>query len=523
MVMKMRNKEKSVYSVILATYGEFFRNMNSKWLIMVGLSLLPSLISPLKVYLEKFLFDSAEQIYINGSISEDIKWILPSLLCLQIIFICCYAVYRSSINYIGSDLEILLQNNLNAKTARLHMRAFEHQQTYKNIELAASASRELRFMVMMFTSELFVYLVTFVTISGVLTSYHYSLIIMGGLAVIPDICTKVIQANYQYKKMDYMQELTRSKEYFEKILAYSEFQKEVRVYGTSSFFLKKWIDRREKWCQEKRKVISRNLVIRLICEGINCITAFASIFLVIALLLHKAISVGEFASALSAVLLLKTNFMRILSLGLFSFQCGLNGRYYYSVFDYEERTGKEEDISPEGGIELDHVSFAYDDGKKVLEDVCFTIQPGQTIAIVGANGAGKSTFSKMILGLYEPEEGIVWYSGKNVAEYAESFVFRHLSAVFQDYCRYYFTVQENICIGNPENLDMDFMAQLMEKLQIQIRNKTTKKQQLSVKLGVEFGGEELSGGTWQKIAIARGLYKNHKFIPESVKLTVPAH
>ena len=59
---------------------------------------------------------------------------------------------------------------------------------------------------------------------------------------------------------------------------------------------------------------------------------------------------------------------------------------------------------------------------------------------------------------------------------------------------------------------MDFMAQLMEKLQIQIRNKTTKKQQLSVKLGVEFGGEELSGGTWQKIAIARGLYKNHKFI-----------
>ncbi len=511
--MREKGKDRSVLSIILATYSEFFKKITSKSVLMLVLSILPALVSPLKVFLEKYIFDSAEEIYFHKIMPEGIWWLLSGALFLQVVYICSYAAYRCNINYIGSELEILLQNKLNEKTSKLDMAAFEQPQTYKNIELAASTSRDLRFMVMMFTSEIFVYLVTFVSVTGVLMSYHILLVFMGILAVIPDVCTKWIQTQYQYKRMGKLQEYARSKNYFEKILTDTEYQKEIRVYGTNSFFTAKWKKKRDIWCQEKKNVIVKDMASDVVCGAVNCITAIMSIVLVISLLLQKAISVGEFASSLSAVVLLKANIMRILNLGMFSFKCGLKGRYYYNVLDYKGRTGKEGEIYPQEGIELDRVSFSYDRKKQVLKDISIDIKPGQTVALVGANGAGKSTFAKILLGLYLADGGNVLYGGCNIAEYGETAVYRHSSAVFQDYCKYYFSVMENIGISNMEkDLDIDKILHLLEKLQVKIDGKVMTAQQMSMKLGVEFGGTELSGGNWQKLAIARGLYRNHKFI-----------
>jgi len=513
MAMNKGNKQKSVVSVIITTYGEFVRNITSRWLVMFGLSLLPALVSPVKIFLERYIFDSAEEIYLHGAVPGNFKWVLAGVVFLQIVYICSYAVYRSNINYIGSELEILLQNNLNRKTSRLDMLAFEQPGLYKDIELAANVSRDLRFMVMMFTSEIFVYLVTFLSVSGVLASYHCLLVFMGILAVVPDVCTKVIQMNYQYKRMDKLQEYARSKNYFEKVLTFVEYNKEVRSYGTDSFFMDKWNEKREAWRREKKKVMRGDLVSSLICGVINCIAAVLSVILVIYLLLRREINVGEFASSLSAVVLLKANFMRILNLGLFSFKCGLKGRYYYNVLDYKERKGEEGEINPAEGIELDSVSFSYDGNKKVIDNISHSFRPGQTVAIVGANGAGKSTFSKLLLGLYMPESGSVLYGGKNIARYAEPSVYRHSSAVFQNYGKYYLTVQDNIRIGDWESrFDTDKASRLIEALQIKINGEAMDQRHLPVNLGVEYGGAELSGGNWQKLSIARGLYRPHEFI-----------
>lgn len=508
----MNHRNRSVMSIILTAYGEFFRNLTSRWALMLGLSLLPAFVSPLKVFLERYLFDCAEEIYTRQVLPPKLGWILTGALLLQVVYICSYALYRSNINYIGSELEILLQNHLNDKSARLDMSAYERPETYKNIELAASASRDLRFMVIMFTSEIFVYLVTFVSVSGVLISYHFSLILMGILAVLPDVCTKVIQADHQYKRMDKMQEYARSKDYFEKLLTFTEPQREIRAYGSNAFFAEKWRDRRKLWCQEKRKAAFRDMAAGFVCGAVNCVTAVLSVVLAIALLLWGEISVGQFAASLSAAVLLKADFMRVLNLGLFSFQCGLKGRYYYNVLDYEERRGKEGKIDPGEGIELEEVSYSYDGKRWAACDISFSIRPGQTVAVVGANGAGKSTFSKLLLGLYLPEEGKVLYGGRDAAEYGEAFVYRHSSAVFQNYCRYCFTVQENIGIGDPEDTDIDRMCRLLEELQVKMGGDVITKEQLSVKLGVEYGGTELSGGNWQKLAIARGLYRKHELI-----------
>lgn len=506
-------EEKSVYSIIFDTYRIFMTNITSKWIVMVALSLIPALVSPFKIYLEKSIYDNAAVAYGQGILPEKTTRIFAIAFLVQIIYIAGYSVYRSSINYIGSELEIILQNNINRKTSKLNLTDFEDSTLYKNIELACNVSRDLRFMIMMFTSEIFVYLITFLSVSGVLLSYHYSLILIGILAVLPDVFTKIIQAKYQYAALSKLQEYTRSKTYFENVLCALEFNKEIRAYHTKKYFTIKWDSKKELYNHEKEKVIGKDCKTNLICGAVSWMTAMVSVIMPVLLLYFGEISIGEFASSLSAVILLKSNFLRILNLGLFSFQCGLKGKHYYSVMDYMERNGEEKDVDPSEGIELEQVSFSYAAGKNVVRDMSVKLKPHQTVAVVGKNGAGKSTLSKLLLGLYSPASGRVLYGDKDIRNIEEECIYRHSSAVFQNFCKYYFTVRDNVTISScTEQVDDEKIEKLLTNLELKIGGEPIRENQLETGLGVEFDGQELSGGNWQKLAIARGMYRPHRFI-----------
>ena len=93
---------------------------------------------------------------------------------------------------------------------------------------------------------------------------------------------------------------------------------------------------------------------------------------------------------------------------------------------------------------MEHASFSYTEDRTVLNRISFHIEPGKTVAVVGQNGAGKSTFSKLLLGLYLPDQGQVLYDGTDVRSIPEKDLYSRSSAVFQDFCRYQFSVAENI-------------------------------------------------------------------------------
>lgn len=506
-------KARSVYSVIIETYRIFLQDITSRWLLMVGLSLVPALVSPFKIYLERVIFDSAADASRADMLQDRLPIVFVLALLVQVAYIISYSIYRCSINYIGSELEIILQNRLNQKTSKLNLIDFEDSTLYKNIELACNASRDLRFMIMMFTSEILVYCITFLSVSGVLLSYHYSLILMGILAVFPDIFTKMVQANYQYKSLNKLQEHARSKTYFEELLTNLAYHKEIRVYGIKDFFVRKWEARKDSYQDEKRQVSRKDLKANLLCGMISCIMATGAIVLSVWLLFTEAISIGEFASALSAVLLLKANFLRVLNLGLFSIQCGLKGKYYYSVMDYRERGGKRKEARPSDGITLNQVSFSYGPDRKAIDGMSVRLHPHQVVAVVGKNGAGKSTFSKLLLGLYHPTDGAVCYGEENIGNISEEDLYRFSSVVFQDFCKYYLSIGENVAISaSEEEKNVWNIVQLLSDLDFKIKGEALREEHLETGLGVEFGGMELSGGNWQKLAIARGLYRAHEFI-----------
>ena len=153
-------------------------------------------------------------------------------------------------------------------------------------------------------------------------------------------------------------------------------------------------------------------------------------------------------------------------------------------------------------------SFSYiGSEKKALDHVSLNIKGGETIAIVGINGSGKTTLSRLLLGLYTPNEGIVKIGGVDTKEVKRHSVTRGMSAVFQKFQKYKMTVAENIQIGDSELQDNnDILNVCIKQADIDLTEDKFS-DGLETMLSRDFDGIELSGGQWQRIAIARGLYR----------------
>jgi ATP-binding cassette, subfamily B, bacterial len=157
------------------------------------------------------------------------------------------------------------------------------------------------------------------------------------------------------------------------------------------------------------------------------------------------------------------------------------------------------------GFELRNVSFTYAGAESPsLENVCVSINPEETVALVGENGAGKSTFVKLLMGLYEPTEGEVLLDGIDLREYDPIVLRKMFSIVFQDFVRYDMSLRDNIGVGDIREIEnlrqIEFAARKANAGPV-IKQLPYGYEQM---LGRRFEhGVELSGGEWQKVALAR--------------------
>jgi ATP-binding cassette subfamily B protein len=146
-------------------------------------------------------------------------------------------------------------------------------------------------------------------------------------------------------------------------------------------------------------------------------------------------------------------------------------------------------------------------GENVLDDISLIIRQGETLAIVGENGAGKTTLTKIIMGLYNPTSGTARYGENDIGNYVSKSRFNRVSGVFQNFVRYKLTARENIVIS-----DVETAGDVMQAADEAGAQFTNLPNGLDTMLSRDFDGTELSGGQWQRIAIARGLYRNYDMI-----------
>jgi ATP-binding cassette, subfamily B, bacterial len=158
-------------------------------------------------------------------------------------------------------------------------------------------------------------------------------------------------------------------------------------------------------------------------------------------------------------------------------------------------------------IEFKNVSFSYPKGDPILKNLSFTINPGETVALVGVNGAGKTTIIKLLCRFYDVTDGQILINGIDIRDLSLSNWYQHLGTLFQHFIKYQFTVKENIMLGNSKIYDEDKMKLAAQQSgAIEFIDKFEKG--YDQMLGKQFeDGQELSGGQWQKLAIARAFYE----------------
>lgn len=190
---------------------------------------------------------------------------------------------------------------------------------------------------------------------------------------------------------------------------------------------------------------------------------------------------------------------------------------YISFQKYENiiKNDGTQSIPDRPDIEFRNVSFKYPGNETyTIKNLSFKICGGKKIALIGVNGAGKTTVVKLLLRFYEPESGNIIIGGKDICEYSFEELYHMFGICFQDVQRYSLSLRENIAISDISRLsnDFDIISAASASGADTIYNMLSERLDSQMTRRFDNNGAELSGGQWQKIALARAFFRNAQFI-----------
>lgn len=245
-------------------------------------------------------------------------------------------------------------------------------------------------------------------------------------------------------------------------------------------------------------------------DAVNALRDGISYFYIGFMAVTKAITVGDFSMCVSAAGTLYWSLYGIVSgVQTVSQKCAYAHRYIEFLRFPAAMVKGTKPVKPgEHTIEFRHVSFKYPRSEKlVLRDINLTIKSGEHLSIVGLNGAGKTTFIKLLCRLYDVTEGEILVDGVNIKEYPEEEYRRLFSVVFQDFQLFAFSLRENIAFG--EQADDKELERVLKLAGLwEDAQKLPNGLDTMLYKSFDENGTDLSGGQRQKTAIARALYRN---------------
>jgi ATP-binding cassette subfamily B protein len=365
--------------------------------------------------------------------------------------------------------------------------------------------------------------VTLLTIGGVLIAYSPWMVVLLLAAVLPSFLGETHFASLGYSLLFRWTPERRQLDYLRLVGASDKTAKEVQMFGLAPWLTERYRVLAQRFYDENKKLSLRRGAVSAILSIFGTLGYYIAYVIIILRAVHGLITPGTLIFLSASFARGRDTIQGILLSASSVYEQALYLRDLFVFLDMRPTITSHPDARPvpipiRHGFVFENVGFKYPDSDRwAIRDVSLTLKPGERVALVGENGAGKTTITKLIARLYEPTAGRITLDGKDLREYDLASLRHAIGVIFQDFVRYDMRFDENIGVGEIESVRADLERDngVPPSIDIAARNSLAAsllpRFPLGYKqmLGRRFDeGVDLSGGEWQKVALARAYLRD---------------
>jgi ATP-binding cassette subfamily B protein len=456
------------------------------------------------------------KLIIDSIVAKDhaltLKWVLIELgvIIAQAFFQRGLFLARSLLGArLGADVNILILE----KAISLDLSHFEDAEFYDKLTRARREASSRPLNMVTDTLQLVQNALTLASYVALLFAFSAWAVLGLVVAALPATVVEMRFSKAAFRLRNWRSPETRKLNYIEYVLANDDHVKEVKVLGLGRLLMDRYKGLTETFYREDKALSVRRSSWAYLLSLLATLT-FYGCYLIMALQAADGqLSLGNLTLYVIAFRQGQQAFQSCLTAigGMYEHNLYMSNLFQFLGIPIKapQRLIATAPSAVESGIRFEKVGFRYA-GREAwaLRDINLFIPAGKSLALVGHNGAGKSTFIKLICGLYEPTEGRIMLDGRNLRTWEPTQLLKRIGVIFQDFNQYHFSLRENIGLGSVDHLEeLPRIHRAVDRVGAEEILKGMN-EGLQTMLGKWFAnGVELSGGQWQKIALARAFVR----------------
>lgn len=482
--------------------------------IIAILTLVAGLLPAAIAYVGKLIVDAV--VLASQSGSPSYRSLALGYLGLEAVVVASLALSKQGLTICQSLLRVLLGQKVNVlileKALTLDLTHFEDSEFYDKMTRARREASSRPLSLVSGTFGLLQNTLSLVTYGGLLLQFSGWAVLVLTLSAVPAFVAETRFAGQAFRLFRWRAPETREQTYLETLIARDDYAMEVQLYQLGPMMLERYRNIFNRLYREDRDLTVRRGVWSYLLSLVSSAGFYGAYAWIVIETIMGRLSLGELTMYLTVFRQGQSTFAAALSSigGMYEDSLYLSNLYEFLEQDIPKSHGwATQGPVPGDGIRFQNVSFTYPGNlQPALKNISLHLKPGEKLAIVGENGSGKTTLIKLLTKLYMPDEGRILLDGLDLREWDIKVLHQRIGVIFQNFVRYQFSVGENVGVGDVEHLDDEVRWQTAAKKGMAEPFIEEMPEGFYTQLGRWFkGGQELSGGQWQKIALSRAFMR----------------
>jgi ATP-binding cassette subfamily B protein len=504
------------------TLGLVWRSSPRGTVALGVLTVLAAALPPLVAYVGKLIIDAVLAAHAaapgaarDAAVARTVRFVLFELGAVGAIALLERALGLVR-QLVGSRLGIDVNVAILEKALQLDLRHFEDPEFYDKLTRARREASSRPLSLIQGNFQLLRNALTLAGYVALLVRFSGWMVAALLVATVPAFVAEARFSGAAFRLRNWRSPDARRLNYLEYVMANDEHAKEVKLFGLGPLLLGRYKGLSEQFYEEDKALATRRTVWAYLLSLVSTLVFYGCYALIVVATARGGLSLGDMTMYLAAFRQGQQSFQSILTAvgGMYEDSLYMSNLFeFLSISVTSDQKPRAPDAAPrastEQGIRFEGVGFRYPDAASwALRGIDLFVPKGQSLALVGENGAGKTTFIKLLAGLYRPTEGRVLLDGKDLRDWDETQLRARVGVIFQDFNQYQLLLRENVGFGSVEHLDDDVRTQRAVERGGARELVSGLTAGLNTQLGRWFkGGAELSGGQWQKVALARAFMR----------------